>query len=101
MSAIGGPEDADLATVYKDSVPMRLIVEVGRGRRCIRNKHRQSQMVIYVKREGWDGVAGYEEMGQWLAVFKGSGVIFLRSEPCRYLEEKEQQKQKPWGGQQA
>lgn len=40
MFAIGGFEDVDLVIVYKDFVFMRLIVEVGRGRRCIRNKYR-------------------------------------------------------------
>lgn len=48
-----------------------------------------------LKRKGWDGIGVYEEMGQWLAVFKGSGKILLRSEPCRYLEEKGQPKQNP------
>ena len=36
-------------------------------------------------------------MRQWLAVFKGSGKILLRSELYRYLEGKGQQEQKPWG----
>lgn len=49
-------------------------------------------------REGWDGTGVYEEMGQWLAVFEGSGKILLRSEPYRYLEGNGQQEQKPWGG---
>lgn len=46
-------------------------------------------MVIYVKRGGWDGIGVYDEMGQWLAVFKGSRKILLRSKACRYLEEKD------------
>lgn len=50
-----------------------------------------------LKRKGWDGIGVYEETGQWLGVFKGSEKILLRSEPCRYLEEKGQLKQKPWG----
>lgn len=50
-----------------------------------------------LKRKSWDSVGVYEEIGQWLAVFKGSGKTLLRSESCRCLEEKGQQEQKPWG----